>query len=748
MSDYGHDLTFGVFLTPTSAAPQQPVALAKVAEAAGLDLATFQDHPYQPGLLDAWTLLSYAAASTERITLAGNVLNLPLRPPAVLARAAASLDLLSGGRVALGLGAGGFWDAIEAMGAPRRTPGESVQALEEGIEVIRGIWDTETRRPLRTSGEYHRVDGAKRGPTPAHDIPIWVGAYKPRMLRLVGRLADGWLPSQAYLKDGDLARGNTVVDDAARAAGRDPAEIRRVLNLSPVDVPTDAWVEELVRLALDDGIGTFVLSSDDPEAIQRFGIEVAPAVRDAVVDARSAEGTVPAAARRGVAALRARREDIDYDGLPPALAARAVEPGDRAYPSLRHNYLRSGSPGLILRPREPQEVSGAIVFAREQDVALGIRSGRHGVSGRSTNDGGVVVDLAAFDGIEVLDEATRRVRVGAGATWKAVAERLAPLGWAITSGDHGGVGVGGLATTAGIGLLGRSQGLTIDHVLAADVVTSDGRVVHASEQEHPDLFWGLRGAGGNLGIVTSFELQAEPLGDVVFSTLVVDATDLSGFLRRFGETVQAAPRELTSFLMIGPPSRGQGPVGQVYSVWANDDTDAALIELQALADTAPVLQHQAHVTPYPGALAGPAAQFTGGGDPVVRSALVSGLGGDAGAAFARVVNSGAAYVLQIRSTGGATHDVPPDATAYAHRHQDFLLTAMSSSHDRLDPVWDAEVGPHTEGLYLSFDTDTRPERLTEAFPGTTLTRLRELKRQWDPDNLLSANFPIPPAAAA
>src|ERR1700738_3021436 len=137
VSDYGHELAFGVFLPPTSQQREQPVQLARLAEAAGLDLVTFQDHPYQPAFLDTWTLMSYVAARTQRIALAGNLLTLPLRSPAVLARSVASLDLLSGGRIELGLGAGGFWDAIEAMGGPGRTSGESVSALEEAIHVIR-----------------------------------------------------------------------------------------------------------------------------------------------------------------------------------------------------------------------------------------------------------------------------------------------------------------------------------------------------------------------------------------------------------------------------------------------------------------------------------------------------------------------------------------------------------------------------------------------------------------------------------
>lgn len=282
--DYGHELAFGTFITPTAQQPQQAVTLAQLTERAGLDLATFQDHPYQPAFLDTWTLLSFAAARTERITLAPNVANLPLRPPAVLARAAASLDLLSDGRFSLGLGAGGFWDPIAAMGGPRRTPGEAVEALEEAIDVIRQTWDTGTRGGVRVEGRHYQVMGAKRGPEPAHRIPIWVGAYKPRMLRLVGRLADGSLPSMGYLLGPEqLGEMNDVIDEAAVQAGRDPRDIRRLLNIGP----GDAAPELLAELALAHGVSTFILGSDDPGTIEAFGAEVAPAVREIVAGERT-----------------------------------------------------------------------------------------------------------------------------------------------------------------------------------------------------------------------------------------------------------------------------------------------------------------------------------------------------------------------------------------------------------------------------------------------------------------------------
>ncbi|NPC95196.1 LLM class flavin-dependent oxidoreductase [Nocardioides sp. zg-DK7169] len=281
MADYGHPLRFGSFITPGAAPPQRGVELAVLSEELGYDLATFQDHPYQPSFLDTWTLMSYAAARTERIHLSGNVLNLPLRPPAVLAKSVASLDLLSGGRVALGLGAGGFWDAIEAYGGTRLAPGESVDALAEAIAIIRGVWDTSERSVLAVDGAHHRVHGAKRGPAPAHAVPIWLGALKPRMQRLIGRAADGWLPSMPYLRPGDLARGMRVIDDAARDAGRDPAEVVRLLNIAP-----GTGADELVRLAVEDGVSTFIVMGDDEAGLRRFAT-LADEVRDRVAEARS-----------------------------------------------------------------------------------------------------------------------------------------------------------------------------------------------------------------------------------------------------------------------------------------------------------------------------------------------------------------------------------------------------------------------------------------------------------------------------
>jgi len=295
MTDYGHDLLFGTFLTPAADTIEHTLRLAQLTDQLGLDLVTVQDHPYQGKFVDTWTLLSVIATATVNVRVSPNVANLPLRPPAVLAKSVATLDILSSGRVELGLGAGAFWDGVEAMGGTRLTPGDSVTALEEGIAVIRAMWDT-TVRSARVPGRFHTVAGVHPGPAPAHDVEIWLGAYKPRMLAVTGRLADGWLPSHTYAKPDELAEMNRLVDDAALAAGRTPEAIRRLYNISGrfsangkgfLQGPPQAWAEQLAELTLAEGMSTYILGGDDPTDIQRFAEEVVPAVRELVLAGRT-----------------------------------------------------------------------------------------------------------------------------------------------------------------------------------------------------------------------------------------------------------------------------------------------------------------------------------------------------------------------------------------------------------------------------------------------------------------------------
>jgi alkanesulfonate monooxygenase SsuD/methylene tetrahydromethanopterin reductase-like flavin-dependent oxidoreductase (luciferase family)/FAD/FMN-containing dehydrogenase len=754
---YGHALQFGTFITPLNAAPETVVALAQHSETLGYDLVTFQDHPYQPAYLDTWTLMAWVAGQTERVQIAPNVLNLPLRQPAVIARAAASLDLLSSGRLALALGAGAYWSAIEAMGGDKLEPGEAVEALDEALDIIRAMLAPDSDNALHYNGDYYELKGAQPGPLPAHDIPLWLGAYKPRMLRLIGQKADGWLPSLKYMQPDDFRAGNRIIDEAAQAAGRDPREIRRLLNISGQFTETNGgflvgpsaqWVDELLPLVVEEGAGTLILMTDDPDTMTQFAQEVAPALREAVARALPEAARAPQVRR---ASVRAKRlPGIDYDSIPASLADAAVEPGDTTYGRVKSTYMRGGAPGLVLRVKDTAQVIEALAFARQYPhLPFGVRSGGHGISGRSTNRGGIIIDLGPMNRIEVLDEATRRVRIEPGARWMDVAAALAPYGWALSSGDYGGVGVGGLATAGGIGWLSRKHGLTIDHLRAVDIVLADGSLVHASDRENADLFWAVRGAGANFGIVTAFEFEVDEVGNVGWAQLVMDASDTADLLEQWGAAVEAAPRDLTSFIILGPARRGQPAVAQVMAVVDSDEPDTIVRQLTPLANIAPLYDQQVYITSYAGLMANAqGGDHNGQGEPTGRSGLIEHLTPDFTRAAARLLQSGEVYFFQIRAVGGAVADVDPDATAYSYRSANFSVAAFGANRERMNLLWDTLMAPHFNGAYLSFETDQRPERLNDAFPPKTLERLRVLKQRYDPDNVFRDNFNLAVAAIA
>jgi alkanesulfonate monooxygenase SsuD/methylene tetrahydromethanopterin reductase-like flavin-dependent oxidoreductase (luciferase family) len=291
MPDYGRRLEFGASVEPLANPPDWAAQIAKVADSAGLDLLGIQDHPYQRRFLDTWTLISTLVLQTESLRFFPDVASLPLRPPAMLAKSAASLDILSGGRVEVGLGAGAFWDAIEAMDGPRRSPGEAVRSVEEAIQVMQMVWGDE--RSLRFDGEIYTLKGMRPGPKPPHEIGVWVGAYGPKMLDLIGRLADGWVPSLGFIQPDRLPEMHDRIDKGAREAGREPREIQRILNVSgsigedgegALEGPTTKWVEELTRLVVEIGFDTFIYwpQEDHTTQIERFAAEVANGVREAV----------------------------------------------------------------------------------------------------------------------------------------------------------------------------------------------------------------------------------------------------------------------------------------------------------------------------------------------------------------------------------------------------------------------------------------------------------------------------------
>ncbi len=453
--------------------------------------------------------------------------------------------------------------------------------------------------------------------------------------------------------------------------------------------------------------------------------------------------------RRSAAVRSRRRQGIDYDGIPESLADVVIEPGDVSYRSVSSTYLRGGTPGIVLQPRTPSEVVDAIAFAsRHRDLPLGIRSGGHGISGRSTNDGGLVIDVSGMNSIEVVDVDRRLVRIGPGATWKQVAAALDPFGWALGSGDYGGVGVGGLATAGGIGYLSRNHGLTIDHLWAVELVLADGTQVRATAEDNPELFWAVRGAGANFGIATAFEFEVYELGEVGWAQFVLVTTDIEETLRLYGQLASTAPRDTTVFLVTGRPRQSQSVV-QLYAIVDSDDPEIIVDRLTPFIGLGLLAEQEVVIARYADIMAqaadvGPDGQ-RGWGEPASRSAFLPTLTDEFGHDAAELLGSGEVFFFQLRSMGGAIADVPSGETAFSHRTPEFQITAMGADQEMLNAAWDG-LSDHFDGLYLSFDTDRRPDRLSDAFPPPALERLRHLKRRYDPENLFRDNFNIDPDA--
>jgi alkanesulfonate monooxygenase SsuD/methylene tetrahydromethanopterin reductase-like flavin-dependent oxidoreductase (luciferase family) len=298
MPDYGAPLQFGLSITPEATDIEPITALVQLADMAGLDLIAIQDHAYNHTFLDTWTLITFLAATTGQIHFMPDVADLPLRPPTMLAKAVATLDRLTDGRAELAIGAGAFWDAIAGMGGPRRAPADALAATAEALEILRQAFAGGGRVVAR--GQHYPVPGYNAGPRPAHDIRVWVGAQKRRMLELIGRKAGGWVCAlSSYIPPDDVPQLQSIIDAAAVAAGRRPSDIRRLYNVvgsirptrgeQGLAGPVEQWIDTLTRWATDLGFDTFVFWPEDPseEQVRLFAQEVVPGVLEQVNAIRS-----------------------------------------------------------------------------------------------------------------------------------------------------------------------------------------------------------------------------------------------------------------------------------------------------------------------------------------------------------------------------------------------------------------------------------------------------------------------------
>ncbi len=295
MADYGHPITFGLSLYPSVGGLGEARQLAGAADAAGLDYLAIQDHAYNPEFLDVWTLITYLAAEAERISFVPDVADLQLRPPTILAKAAASLSVLSGGRIVLGVGGGASAGAIAAMGGKRRSGPEMVAFTDEALQIMRRAL---AGGVVEFQSDQHAVGGYEAGPLPVAPIPLWLGSQGPRMLAVTGRSSDGWVsPLSTYTPPAAVPPAQQRIDEAARSVGRDPAAVRRIYNVVGAirtgggpgltgDVPT--WIETLSHWSVDLGLDTFIFwPTTAPVAqLEVFAREVVPGVRERVRERR------------------------------------------------------------------------------------------------------------------------------------------------------------------------------------------------------------------------------------------------------------------------------------------------------------------------------------------------------------------------------------------------------------------------------------------------------------------------------
>ena len=406
---------------------------------------------------------------------------------------------------------------------------------------------------------------------------------------------------------------------------------------------------------------------------------------------------------------------------------------------------------IVLRPGSVRDVQEEVRFAAGTGLSLSVRGGGHSFPGFGTNDGGVVIDLSRLASVEVIDSERHLVRIGGGATWGQVAAALAPHGLAISSGDTKSVGVGGLTLAGGIGWKVRKHGLALDNVVAAEVVTASGEVVPASAAQNPELFWAIRGGGGNFGIVTTFDFAAHPTTDVFYGTITFPPSEAATVIQGWADYLRTAPDELTSTADLANPFRGPGAPVEIHVAFDGDDPQLAAQAIDPIRRLGPVLDDDVAPRPYADTLEDgtpppPGLAFA------IRSAFV-----DRESVpvvlqiLAEVRASTVAPFIAVRSVGGAVSRVPGDATAYAHRQAELMFVttsagpepAVEAARPALETIW-TRLAPHVSGAYANFLSAATAADVAAIYPPEVYHRLAAVKRQYDPGNLFARNHNIRP----
>ncbi|MGW0802566.1 FAD-binding oxidoreductase [Nonomuraea sp. NPDC002799] len=420
---------------------------------------------------------------------------------------------------------------------------------------------------------------------------------------------------------------------------------------------------------------------------------------------------------------------------PAELEGKIVTPRDPRYLVMCATYATVAEPAVVLLPGSTAEVVAALRFARDRDLPVTVRSGGRRLSGRASDDGGVVIDLSAMNRVEVLDRRARLVRVEAGARWASVAQALAPYGLAISSGDHGDVDAGGLATGGGVGWLVRDYGLAIDHVRAADVVLADGTTVRADAEHEPDLLWAVRGAGSGAGIAVAFEIEAMELRDVAYAQIAVEIKRNGRALRQWADHMASAARELTTAVTL--QSRGSTLVAAIDAVFADPGGSHLRTAVEPLLRIGTrLLDMNVRLTPYD-ALVATTCRYPGQQPSTTAGGLLTAMTEDDAVAIMAAATAPHHPSVELRSVGGAVNDVPAGATAYPHRHQNTLVIASAFATEP-DTAWEPLAG-RFDGARIGSESHPRPDAFARIYPGVTGERVRRLWNRYDPDGIFRAS---------
>jgi FAD/FMN-containing dehydrogenase len=454
-------------------------------------------------------------------------------------------------------------------------------------------------------------------------------------------------------------------------------------------------------------------------------------------------------------------EDAEIEQFEETLRGELIHPADPEFDEARtiYNGMIDARPQLIARCNDVADVLTAVAFGREHDLETAIRSGGHNGAGLGTVDDGLVVDLSGMTGIRV-DPETETVHVEPGCTWGDVDHATHAFGLAAVSGIISTTGVGGLTLGGGHGYLSRKYGLAIDNLVSADVVLADGRLVRASEDENPDLFWALRGGGGNFGVVTSFEFQLHPVETVVAGPLFWPIDELENAMRWYREWLPEAPEDVYAFFLTaevpGDPFpeaiHGESVCGLMWCYLGPEDEAESVI--QPARDVAEPLFEHVGPMPYPmlqsmfDDLYPPGDQWYWKGD------FVNELTDDAIAEHRRFAEVPTPQsTMHLYPVDGAVDRVDEDATAWGHRDATWsmVIVGVDPDSDKSDLItewtrdyWEA-VHPHTAGgSYVNFMMDEGEERIRATY-GDNYERLREVKAAYDPANFFRVNQNIEPA---